>query len=151
MAKRKHRATGNKPPGGARPGAGRPEGSKSPLPQGAVQAIEALRWQVPPEAPPSLGALADRAFQRVADVLEEKVHAANQASVLGAATRIREWVCGPAAQKHLVGTVPGEGPLTIEIKKYTTEGAPWPQTTTQQPPQSEKQPTPPTEEETPPQ
>lgn len=89
---------------------------------GEVNAIKACNWQVPEDAPPDLKALADRAVQRIAAVMEEKVHSSNAASVLGAATRVRELVCGPIKQKHEVTGADG-GALTIEIRKYTTEEA----------------------------
>ncbi|RKH09007.1 hypothetical protein D7X74_30460 [Corallococcus sp. CA047B] len=96
---RKHRATGRKPPGGARPGAGRPKGTRNALPYGAVQAVEAVSLRVPASAEPAAKALADRAFQRVVDVLEERVGFQQAGHVLKAATIIREEVCGPLAQK----------------------------------------------------
>ena len=122
--KRPHRPTG-KPRGGAREGAGRPKGP-SALGYGEAQAVKSLRWRVPENAPDEVKALADRAFQRIAQVMEEGVHPSQCKAVLGAATRIREEVCGPLAQKHLVGGDPEGGPLVVEIKKYTTEGEPWP-------------------------
>lgn len=121
--KRKHRTTG-KPKGGKRTGAGRPEGSISPLGLGEVKAVKACNWQVPADAPEDLKALADRAVQRIADVMEEKVWGKNAMPVLLAATRVRELVCGPTKQRHEVSGPEG-GALTIEIRKYATEGSQW--------------------------
>ncbi|QSQ14060.1 hypothetical protein [Myxococcus landrumensis] len=58
--------------------------------------------------------LADRAFQRVVDVLEEQVYFQNAPSVLKAATIIREEICGPVAQKHEVAGKDGQA-LSITI------------------------------------
>ncbi|AAK94377.1 hypothetical protein Mx8p42 [Myxococcus phage Mx8] len=111
---RKHRATGKKPPGGARPGAGRPKGSRNALPYGAVQAVESLSLRVPEGAHPEAKRLADRAFARVVDVLEERVDFKLAAPVLKAASMIREEVCGPIAQKHEVAGKDGQA-LSISI------------------------------------
>lgn len=97
--RRPHRATGRKPPGGARPGAGRPEGSTNALPMGAIQAIKALNLRVPESTPEPLKALANRALERVADVLEEEVDFRQANAVLKAATMLREEICGPVAQQ----------------------------------------------------
>jgi hypothetical protein len=112
--RRQHRATGRKPPGGKRPGAGRPKGSRNALPYGAVQAVEAVSLRVPEGASPAAKALADRAFQRVVDVLEERVDFKMAPPVLKAATIIREEVCGPLAQK-LEHSGPGGQALSISI------------------------------------
>lgn len=96
--KRKHVRNG-KPRGGARPGAGRPKGSKDILPKGAVKALQALSLRVPADAHPEAKELADRALFRIADVMEGKVHQSIATPVLKAATTIREEVCGPIVRK----------------------------------------------------
>lgn len=104
---RKHVATGN-PKGGKRPGAGRPQGSKNTLPLGAVKAIKVAGLRVPESATPQERQLADRALERIVDVMEERVFAfGGQAhAVLTAARGIREEICGKVADKHqLDGTV----------------------------------------------
>lgn len=111
---RKHRATGRKPPGGARPGAGRPKGSSNALPYGAVQALKAVSLRVPEGASPAAKALADRALHRVVDVLEERVDFKLAAPVLKAATIIREEVCGPLPTK-LEHSGPDGQALSINI------------------------------------
>ncbi|WP_199741925.1 hypothetical protein [Corallococcus sp. CA047B] len=58
-----------------------------------------MSLRVPASAEPAAKALADRAFQRVVDVLEERVGFQQAGHVLKAATIIREEVCGPLAQK----------------------------------------------------
>lgn len=98
-AKRKHRATGRKPPGGNRPGSGRPEGTPNVLPYGAVVAIEACGLRVPDGTPEDVALLADRALMRIADVMEERVDFMRAGHVLKAATQLRNEVCGPIAQK----------------------------------------------------
>ena len=80
--------------GGARPGAGRPKGSKNVLPLGAVAAIKSTRLRVPDGTMPEHAALADRALQRIVDVMEERVFDRQSAAVLSAARVIREEVCG---------------------------------------------------------
>lgn len=98
-APRKHRATGN-PKGGRRPGAGRPKGAKNVLLQGAVKAIKVANMRVPETASPGERALADRALQRIIDVMEEEVSSFNAYSVLTSARLLREEVCGKVADKH---------------------------------------------------
>ncbi|WP_201756306.1 hypothetical protein [Corallococcus silvisoli] len=58
-----------------------------------------MSLRVPEGASPAAKALADRAFARVVDVLEERVGFQQAGHVLKAATIIREEVCGPVAQK----------------------------------------------------
>lgn len=96
---RKHVRTGRKPPGGKRPGAGRPPGSKNTLPLGAVAAVKAAGLRVPGSASEAQRELANRALQRIADVLEEGVHFTAAGHVLKAATILREEICGPVKQK----------------------------------------------------
>lgn len=115
-AKRPHRATGKKPPGGARPGAGRKPGATNALPYGAIKAVRAVNLRVPEGAPPEVAELANRALQRVVDVMEGRVKV-DSGGVLKAATLLREEVCGPVAQKLSVG---GEGePISIQIIRTT--------------------------------
>lgn len=97
--KRAHRATGSKPPGGARPGAGRKPGSKGVLPYGHVQAVKALNWRVPESAPEPAKEVAQRSWDRIVDVLEERVGFQEAGHVLKAATIIREEICGPLKQR----------------------------------------------------
>ena len=52
--RRPHRATGRKAPGGARPGAGRPEGTSNALPIGYVKALKGLRLYAPRDRLPAL-------------------------------------------------------------------------------------------------
>lgn len=118
--RRPHRATGKKPPGGARPGAGRPEGTSNALPYGTVQAIKALNLRVPEGASDAAKALANRALERVVDVLEEGVDFRQAGSVLKAATLLREEVCGAMAQKHEVAGKDGAA-LVIEVHKIAKE------------------------------
>lgn len=118
--RRPHRATGKKPPGGARPGAGRPEGSGNALPYGTVQAIKALNLRVPEGASDAAKDLANRALERVVDVLEEGVDFRQAGSVLKAATMIREEICGQVAQKHEVAGKDGAA-LVIEVHKIAKE------------------------------
>lgn len=96
--KRKHVATG-KPKGGKREGSGRPEGSTNALALGEVAAVKAAGLRVPESATPAQRDLADRALQRIAAVMEEKVGAFASTAVLKASTHIREEICGALKQK----------------------------------------------------
>lgn len=89
---------------------------------GTIQAIKALNLRVPEGATDAARALANRALERVVDVLEEGVDFRQAGSVLKAATIIREEVCGPMAQKHEVGGADG-GALVVEVRKYGREDA----------------------------
>lgn len=115
---RKHRATGKKPPGGRRPGAGRPEGTKNVLPLGAVAALKVGLKRVPDEAAPEERELASLAMGRITDVLMERVSPFSAFAVLQAGKHIREEICGKVADKLdvtvslealLVEAVPSEG------------------------------------------
>lgn len=97
--KRKHRATGKKAPGGRRPGAGRPPGAKSILPEGAVSAIRAANLRLPADAHPAAAEMAQRALERLADVLDDRVPSARVFGLLKAVAMAREEVCGPLATK----------------------------------------------------
>jgi hypothetical protein len=97
-AKKPHVATG-KPHGGARPGAGRKPGIPNALPTGMVKALKALSLRVPADASEEAKELADRALQRVADVMDGKVHSSIATPVLKAATHLREEICGPIVRK----------------------------------------------------
>lgn len=112
---RKHRATGQKPPGGAREGSGRPEGSKNTLAYGEVKAIKAAGLRVPATATPEAKELADEALGIVADIMRGGVSYLTASHQLKAATRIREEVCGPLAQK-LEHSGPDGGPLQVSIQ-----------------------------------
>lgn len=96
---RAKRKTG--PPKPPPPGKGRVAGSTVPLPPGAVSAIKGLRYRVPPGTPEPLGALADDAFDAVVGVMRG-AHPFGAMAVLGAAKVVREEICGPIAQKHVV-------------------------------------------------
>ena len=88
------------PRGGARPGAGRPKGSGlSPKVRPTSKMIRAAGYRVPDDAPPEMRALADRALQRMTDVMEECVEPPAAPSVLKAAVAVREEVCGPVEKR----------------------------------------------------
>jgi hypothetical protein len=88
-----------KPNGGKRQGAGRPAGSKNTLELGEVRAIKAAGLRIPEHATEEQRNLADRAQQRIIDVMEEGVHYLSATSVLKAATHLREEICGAVKQK----------------------------------------------------
>lgn len=117
-SKRKHVATGRKAPGGSRPGAGRKPGSTNVLEYGEVKAVKVAGLRVPVGAPQEVKALADRAQQRIIDAMECKVHYLDGNTVLKAATRLREEICGPLTQKVQVS---GLESLTDEQLKARLE------------------------------
>lgn len=119
---RKHRSTG-KAKGGKREGAGRTPGTPNTLKYGEVKAVKVARLRVPESASDAAAALADRALQRIIDVMEEDVGAFKAGMVLKAATRIREEVCGPVAQKLNIAGADG-GPLQVTIEINRTVAAP---------------------------
>lgn len=100
--------------GGKREGAGRPRGSTNALPLGTVAALKALRLRVPEGAAPEVAEVAGRCLERVADVLEGKVHFTDAGHVLKAAAMLREELCGPIAQK-LQHTGADGAPLSFEL------------------------------------
>ena len=90
------------PKGGARPGAGRPEGTNNVLPIGAVAAIKAGNLRVPDTATPAERELAALALGRTVDVMMERVSSFSMHGVLTASRLIREEICGKVAEKHEV-------------------------------------------------
>jgi hypothetical protein len=119
--KRKHRATGHKPPGGKRPGAGRPEGTPNALEYGEVKAVKVAGLRVPEDASPEAKALADRTQQRIIDVMEERVNAFLARPVLQAATELRKEICGEVA-KRLEHTGKDGGELVVKVVEFTGDG-----------------------------
>lgn len=93
--------SGTKGHGGKRAGAGRPVGTGSPhvLGHGERAAVKAAGLRVPKDAPESYRELADEALGTLVDVMRGGVHFTEAGPRLKAATRIREEVCGPLAQK----------------------------------------------------
>lgn len=116
--KRKHRATGKKPPGGARPGAGRPPGTLNALRLGEVKALKVANLRVPESATDDEAQLAGIALSRMVDVMLGNEDFRQAPSVLKAATAIREEICKPVAQK-IEHTGADGGQLVVEIHKYT--------------------------------
>ncbi len=108
MADRKHRPTGQKPPGGPRPGAGRKPGGFNPLPQGTVRAIHAARLRLPEGVHPAAEALAQKALGRLEDVLDDRVDPFMVTGLLKAVAMAREEVCGPLPTKTEVTGKDGE-------------------------------------------
>ena len=93
-----HRATGQKPPGGVRPGAGRPRGAQNALERGEVAAIKSMRWRVPENAPAPAAEVAGEAFGALVDVMR-RPHMRGSREKLASARAIREEVCGPIKQQ----------------------------------------------------
>jgi hypothetical protein len=91
------------PRGGKRPGAGRPKGSAARVISNeaikAARTIDPRGYRVPDDAPPAMRELADRALQRISDVMEEGIGAPIAPSVIKAAQQIREEVCGPVEKR----------------------------------------------------
>lgn len=108
------------PNGGPRPGAGRPKGSKNDLRLGEIRAVKAMRFRVPADVSEPVGKVADRAFQRLVDVMEARVYHKHANTTLQAATRLREEICGPVKQK-IEHSGDAEAPLQIVIKEEKDE------------------------------
>ena len=102
--------------GGKRPGAGRPPGVVEVLGRGEVKAIRAARLRVPEGIHPAAEEMAQRALERIVDVMEERVHHTQAGGVLKAATRLREEACGPLLQKVALTDPTGEGPLQVVVQ-----------------------------------
>jgi hypothetical protein len=115
--KRKHRSTGKKPPGGPRKGSGRPEGTPNTLEYGEVKAVKVSGLRIPEGTPEAHVELADRALEKIVDIMEGRVSYLSASHVLKAATRLREEVCGPIAQKHEVS-----GSVSIRVIDPYAEG-----------------------------
>jgi hypothetical protein len=71
----------------------------SSLEQRAVKVCAPRGIRHPEKLDPAAAALADRALQRIVDVMEEQVHSKRAKGVLSAAIEIREEICGPKVQK----------------------------------------------------
>jgi hypothetical protein len=69
------------------------------LPQGSIAAVRAAGWRVPEGAPDEVRALADRALERIAAVMDGVVPDHKVQSTLKASIAIREEVCGPPVKK----------------------------------------------------
>lgn len=95
---RKHRATG-KPKGGKRAGAGRHKGESNALPLGWVGAIKSLKRHLPEDAPKDARKLDERTFQRMCDVMEERVFFKDAPNVLKVSMALRDELHGAQAQK----------------------------------------------------
>ncbi len=106
--------------GGKRPGAGRKPGTQNALPKGFVVALKAMKHRLPEDASEEVKAVAARAFERLVDVMEERVPVMAAGHVLKAATLLREEVCGRVAQP-LEHSGPAGGQLVIEVHKYSGE------------------------------
>lgn len=105
--KRKHRATG-KAKGGARQGAGRPEGSFNALNLGEVGAVKAAGLRVPATASPQERDLADECLDTITRVMRGQVSYLEAPVRLKASAVLREEICGPVAQKHELTGKDGE-------------------------------------------
>jgi len=71
----------------------------SGLEQRAIRVVAPRGIRHPKDIPPEYAHLADRAFQRIVDVMEEEVHSKRAKGVLSAAIEIREEICGPKVQR----------------------------------------------------
>lgn len=86
------------PRGGKRPGAGRPAGANDVLPRGAVALIKALRHRVPKEVDQEVADIADEALGTLVSVMRGEIRD-NARDRMGAATALREEICGPVPKK----------------------------------------------------
>lgn len=72
---------------------------------------------MPPGASEAERSLADDAQQRIIDVMMERGDFRRAASVLKAATHLREEICGSLTQRH-EHSGPGGVPLHVEVRSY---------------------------------
>lgn len=100
--------------GGKRSGAGRPRGSQNTLGYGEVKALGVARLKLPETASQGEADLAAVALGRIVDVMNGVVDFRQSGSVLKAATRIREEICGPLAQKYEMTGKDG-GPVVFQF------------------------------------
>lgn len=111
---RKHVATGNKPPGGKREGAGRPLGSVNLLEYGETSAIRAMKLRVPAAATDEQAELAGESLETLIKVMRGEIKGADAPTRRNAAKDVREEICGPVAkQVNLAG--PDGGALQVSI------------------------------------
>lgn len=103
--------------GGARPGAGRPEGVNEPLPRGTIAALKGLRHRVPSGTPEVAADIADEAFSAIVDVMRGEFRRKGSREVLRAATALRAEVCGPIVQKLEHTGADGQA-LIVEVRTY---------------------------------
>jgi hypothetical protein len=144
--RKKHRATG-KPMGGARPGAGRPEGTPNLLPYGAIPAIKSLNMRQPKDLTEGQRTLLQASEDAIVKVMKGQVHGSVAGPVLKAAVTVREEIIGPIAkkmevkadvgltdmldemskiegeEKHVVPTVPAKGPIVRKAAAAVTAAA----------------------------
>lgn len=78
---------------------GKRRGAISGLEARAVRVLAPRGVRIPKELAPEYHDLANRALQRIVDVMEEEVHSKRAKGVLSAAIEIREELCGPKVQK----------------------------------------------------
>lgn len=97
--KRKHVATGEKPPGGKREGAGRKPGSKNLLALGEVKAVKAAGLRVPDSASKDQRELADESLDTITRIMRGRVHWQMAGPMLKASTHLREEICGAIKQR----------------------------------------------------
>lgn len=105
--KRKHTATGKKPPGGKRPGAGRPEG-KNLLEYGESSAIRAMKVRLPADATHEQEQLAGEAFETLVRVMRGEVDPEMAPHRRNAAKDVREEICKPIAKQLNLADADGE-------------------------------------------
>ena len=72
---------------------------RSDLPHGMVKLVKQLNHRVPADANEGQRAVANRAFERVVNVMEGKVSFRQAPSVLKAAMYAREEICGPVPKE----------------------------------------------------
>lgn len=104
----------------------------SALEQKAVKVCAPRGVRHPEKLPPEHAALADRALQRIVDVMEEQVHSKRAKAVLTAAVEIRDELLGPKTKKLeiegsleqiLVATLEGGAPQTPMVESGSSAPA----------------------------
>jgi hypothetical protein len=111
--KRKHVATGKRPPGGKREGAGRPPGGAL-LEYGESSAIRAMKLRLPADAPEEHVQLAGEALETIIKVMRGEVSSLDAANRRNAAKDLREEICKPIPKPVALTDAEGNS-LTVNI------------------------------------
>lgn len=119
--KRKHVATGKKPPGGKRAGSGRTPGPNL-LEYGESSAIRAMKLRLPEDATPEAVQLAGEALEVMVKVMRGEVCSEDAPHRRNAAKDIREELCKPIPkQVNLADNEGGKLSVSVNINRTVKE------------------------------
>lgn len=101
--------------GGARPGAGKPRGTKQILEYGQVKAVKAAGLRIPEGTPQEAREVADESLGVIIEAMRGQLGYLDGPFRLKAAAMLREEICGPVKQRF-EHTGPNDGPLQVSIE-----------------------------------